>query len=183
MKTVYFTADTHFGHKNIIKYSNRPFDSVEEMDRELIRRWNEKITPQDVVYHLGDFAFCERERILEIREQLNGEIFLIKGNHDKEAVKCKTAFGWIRDFYELKHPDPNGHNGKHSVTLMHYAMRVWNRSHHGTFHLYGHSHGSLPDDPTSRSFDVGVDCHNYYPISYAEVQEIMAQKEWISPFK
>ena len=66
--------------------------------------------------------------------------------------------------------------------LLHYAMKIWRSSFRGTWHLYGHSHGSLPDDPNSLSFDVGVDCHDYYPISYKEVKAIMAKKTWTPPF-
>ncbi len=66
--------------------------------------------------------------------------------------------------------------------LFHYAMRVWNASHHGSWHLYGHSHGTLPDDITSLSFDIGVDSQHYKPLSYDEVKAIMSQKEWVKPF-
>jgi calcineurin-like phosphoesterase family protein len=64
------------------------------------------------------------------------------------------------------------------ITLCHYALRVFNKSHHGSWHLYGHSHGTLPDDPNSLSFDVGVDCHNYFPISLDQVKKIMSKKTW-----
>ena len=78
-------------------------------------------------------------------------------------------------------PDTSFKRGQHLVVLCHYALKVWNASHWGTYHLYGHSHGMLPDDPKSRSFDVGVDCHNFYPLAYEEMKGIMKQKEWVRP--
>ena len=77
----YFTSDTHFGHANIIKFCNRPFKNVEEMNQKLIENWNSVVGPNDLVFHLGDFAFGGQPLWRYIREQLNGNIILIKGNH------------------------------------------------------------------------------------------------------
>ena len=182
MSNLWFTADTHFGHRNILKYSNRPFDSVDEMDESLIANWNARVRPDDKVYHLGDVGLCSPGYLEDLLDQLNGKIYLIKGNHEKPALSCRHRFEWIKDYYELVVDDPDAHRGKRLICLMHYAMRVWNVSHHGSWHLYGHSHGSLPDDPKALAFDAGVDCHNYMPISYEEVKAIMAQKDWEPPF-
>lgn len=183
MNHIYFTSDHHFGHTNILKYSNRPFSSVEEMNEELIKRWNSKIKPTDFVYHLGDVAMTKQPEILhDILHQLNGKIFLVKGNHEHAALKYKDRFEWIKDYHELKVKDPDAPNGSQTIVLLHYAMKVWRSSFRGTWHLYGHSHGSLPDDPNSLSFDVGVDCHDYYPISYKEIKAIMNNKTWTPPF-
>lgn len=78
----YFTSDLHFGHKNIIKYEDRPFSSVEEMDEFLIYKWNSKVGKNDEVYILGDFGFVSGTRANELLDRLNGKKFLIKGNHD-----------------------------------------------------------------------------------------------------
>jgi calcineurin-like phosphoesterase family protein len=167
---MYFTSDTHFNHENIIRYSNRPFQSVNEMNEAMIRNWNQRVRPNDTIYHLGDFAMGDRSKIRGILSRLNGRKILITGNHDKQP---SISDGWaqIHDFLELKHD--------HSLIVMcHYAMRVWNRSHRGTWMLYGHSHGSLPDDPGALSIDVGVDCHDYTPISHADIGRIMAKKTW-----
>lgn len=168
--SIFFTADHHFGHANIIKYSNRPFRSVSSMDEAMLENWNSVVKPNDTVYHLGDLAFfnlnsSEGQSLLE---HLNGIIYYIRGNHDKFSSKI-SRFIWIRDFAEIKVNDQK-------ITLCHYAMRVWNCSHHGTWHLYGHSHGSLPDDPNSLSFDVGVDCWDFKPVSFEQVAERMKQK-------
>jgi len=170
MKT-YFTADTHFFHNNIIKYCNRPFSSVDEMNEALINNWNNKVKLGDIVYHLGDVSFGAADATMDILNQLNGKIVLIKGNHESPALKCAGRFEFITDVYELSVPGE-----KQRIFLSHYAHRVWNKSHHGIWHLYGHSHGTLSDDPESNSFDCGVDCHNYAPLSFEEVKAIMSKK-------
>lgn len=180
-KQIWFTSDTHFGHKNILKYANRPFKTVEEMDAMLIKNWNELVHAEDDVYHLGDFSLTTPQRTLTILKQLKGNIHLIKGNHEKSVLsneECRSYFKWIKDYYELTVQDTTSRGNKRSIVLLHYAMKVWNKSHHGAFHLYGHSHGSLPDDKSALSFDCGVDSHNYRPISYNEVVKIMSKKEF-----
>lgn len=184
MSTIFFTSDHHFGHANIIKYSQRPFKDVHEMNEELIRRWNEKVGPEDSVYHLGDFGMTkDRTMIQGILERLNGTIYLIKGNHEGAALNHQKYFEWIKDYYELSVKDADAPNGTRKITLFHYAMRVWRSDFRGTWHLYGHSHGSLPDKIDRLAFDIGVDCHDFYPLSYAEVKAIMAKKQWVPPFQ
>lgn len=181
---MFFTSDTHFGHRNIIKYSNRPFASVEEMNEVLIQRWNEKVGPKDEVYHLGDVAFATSEKqTKEILDRLNGKIYLIKGNHEKLALTYRQRFEWIKDYHELKIKDDSFERGRQKVILFHYAIREWNGKYRGTYQLYGHSHGNLPDDPHAQAFDVGTDCHDYYPLAWEEVKTIMAQKDWKPPFE
>lgn len=180
---IWFTSDNHFGHKNIIEFSKRPFSNVEEMNETMITRWNEKIGNEDLVYHIGDFALMPANKVRQLIERLNGKIHLITGNHETSALECSDCFEWVKDYYELTVEDKDAHKGQRFIVLFHYAMRVWNASHYGTWHLYGHSHGDLTDDITSLSFDVGVDVHNFYPISYNEVKEIMAKKKWIAPFE
>lgn len=168
--TTWFTADTHFGHANIIKYSKRPFSDVNEMDAILINNWNKVVQPEDYVYHLGDFSFRDTEYYFN---RLNGIIILVEGNHDKITYRNKELF--YKYYQGLLEINISGQE----IVLCHYAMKVWNKSHWGAWHLYGHSHGSLPDDPNSLSFDVGVDCHNYRPISFAEVGKIMTKKHFV----
>ncbi|MEA2041648.1 MAG: metallophosphoesterase family protein [Bacteroidota bacterium] len=183
MNKIYFTSDHHFGHKNIIKYSERPFKDINEMDEILIRKWNEKVNPEDEVYHLGDVGLSSSGKLRKILERLNGKIYLISGNHEDSAHACHTRFEWIKDYYELVIKDDEFEKGEQLVVLFHYAIRNWNASHWGTYHLYGHSHGKLTDDPNSLSFDIGVDCHNFYPLSYEEVKAIMKTKSWKPPFE
>lgn len=183
MANIFFTSDHHFGHANIIKLCNRPFENVDEMNEKLIENWNEKINPEDDVYHLGDFGMTkDNDSIAQIIDRLNGKIYLIVGNHESSALRHKSKFQWIKDYYELKIKDPECSNGVRRIILFHYAMRVWRSDFRGTWHLYGHSHGSLPDKENKLAFDIGVDCHDFYPLSYDEVKAIMNTKKWTPPF-
>ena len=171
----YFTADTHFHHANILKYCKRPFKTVEEMDAALIRNWNALVGVDDEVYHLGDFSFDSPANYLH---RLNGHILFVFGNHDKRMLPLRDRWReWKHKITFLPAEAEVIVRGQH-IVLSHYAHRVWNKSHHGTWHLYGHSHGSLPDDPNTRSLDVGVDVHDYRPIAFDEVSIYMAKKNW-----
>ena len=184
MSNIYFTSDHHFSHSNIIRFSNRPFENIDEMNEILIDRWNEKVKPEDEVYYLGDFALTkDNEQIANILDRLNGTKYLIVGNHEGPALTNRKKFKWVKDYHELKVKDSTCENGIQRIILFHYAMRVWRGDYRGSWHLYGHSHGNLPDKEDRLAFDVGVDCHNFYPLSYEEVKEIMGTKKWTSPFE
>lgn len=159
MKT-FFTADLHLGHTNILRYANRPFKTIEEMDEAIIERWNKKIQPGDRVFLVGDFAFRNG---LRYRARLNGRITLIRGNHDKPH-RLRGVFEDVYDLFTFKEKD-------FIIVLCHFALRVWDRSHFGAWHLFGHSHGKLPG--LGKSFDVGVDAHNFEPRSLDEIVAIM----------
>lgn len=176
MSKTFFTSDTHFGHANIIRYSKRPFRDVREMDDTMIDRINEKVGHDDILWHLGDFAFYDINGWTKIRNRINCNfIHLILGNHDHKRVNREKA---VYDLFESVQSYKEIRIDGHDITLNHYAQRVWNKSHHGAWHLYGHSHGSLPDDPHSLSFDIGVDCHNFYPLNMTEISAIMDKKRW-----
>ncbi len=175
----WFTSDLHFGHANVIKYSRRPFANVDEMDEGLIAAWNERVAPTDSVHVIGDLSFHKPGRTAAIVSRLQGSIGLVLGNHDKKLPpEVLSRFAYVKDLHTVKVEDADAPGGIQRIVLCHYAMRVWDQSHRGAWQLYGHSHGSLPDDPRSRSIDVGVDCHGWHPISYDEVKAIMARKAW-----
>lgn len=143
------------------------------MDETMIRNWNEVVPYDGIVFHLGDVSLMSPQKTESMLSRLNGKIYLIKGNHEKSVLRKKTTrdrFEWIRDKYELQ-------VGKRLIVLCHYAHRVWNKSHHGSFHLYGHSHGSMEEKPWGRSMDVGVDSWGYKPISYTEVERVLSKRE------
>lgn len=170
----FVTADHHLGHKNIIKYTNRPFEHVDEMDDFLIRAWNEKVPPGAIVYHLGDFSMRKPQAIRNYLRRLNGTIRLVRGNHDRgikgDLLGC---FDWVKDYYESKCVDGT------KVVMCHYAFQVWNKSHHGAWDLHGHSHNSLHQPDWMKRMDVGVDCHpNYEPFSFGEIVDYMEKKDF-----
>jgi calcineurin-like phosphoesterase family protein len=177
---VWFTSDLHLNHKNIIKYCNRPFISTQEMNEKLIENWNSVVKPDDHVFNLGDFCFGEVKQWQEFRNQLNGKITLIKGNHDKlQNGQIQSLFDGVYDYLKISVKDEDTKDGWQKIILCHYALRTWEGFHRKSFSLYGHSHGTLPDDPNLLSIDVGVDCHEYKPISYNEVKEIMKKKNFV----
>lgn len=174
---IFFTSDLHLGHENVIKYAKRPFANAKEMDEALVSNWNARIRPNDTVYVVGDVSFHRPEETRKILRRMNGTKALVLGNHDKK-LGCLDMFVFAKDMYTLKVEDAQAERGLQNIVLCHYAMRVWDKSHYGAWHLYGHSHNSLPDDPTALSIDVGVDAQNFAPISYEEVREIMRKKTW-----
>lgn len=178
MGALFFISDTHFGHSNIIKYSQRPYENVMEMNAALIKNWNAMVKPNDTIWHLGDFAFMPFPAFKNVLRQLNGNINFVFGNHDKmidqnyDEILDQGKIRSIQSYAEVKVA------GK-MIVLFHYGQRVWNKSHHSSIHLYGHSHGSLP--PHGLSVDVGVDCKEitpeYRPIHLDEVLKYMAGRQ------
>lgn len=160
--TVFFTSDTHFGHASMIRLAGRPYASVEEMDRDLIARWNAVVGPKDVVWHLGDFTMSNARAACEYLSALNGDINLVWGNHDRESIRCLQQ--WESSSYaaEIKV------DGVH-ITLCHYPMIEWNKSHYGTLMLHGHCHGNLSGN--SQRMDVGVDPCGYAPVTLPQIQQ------------
>jgi calcineurin-like phosphoesterase family protein len=175
----YITSDTHFGHKNILEYSDRPFSDVNEMDEYMIDSWNSVVSPQDIVFHLGDFAFLRPNRVIEILSRLSGTIYFVYGNHDRvmrnpivtDYSKQTKKIRYAADVFECKYK-------KDYLFMSHYAHRIWNRSHRGSIHFYGHSHGSIAS--LGRSMDVGVDSKdmdsNYAPFLLDDVIEFTKLK-------
>lgn len=163
----FFTSDQHFGHRNIIQYCNRPFGSLEQMHEALIRSWNEVVSVDDDVYVLGDFAFCNPNRVLP---QLKGNLFLVRGNHDGKAV-CKNArWGFVKDYHEMSV------DGK-KLVLCHYPLLTWNGAHRGSWMLHGHSHGSLGEEHSTRT-DVGVDTSGFVPLSWDQIKLRLGNREY-----
>jgi calcineurin-like phosphoesterase family protein len=158
--TVFFTSDNHFFHTNIIKYCDRPFRDSLHMNEEMIVKWNNRVGPKDDLYCLGDFAMGQQDESQAVLDRLNGRKHLITGNHDKVSRKL-NGWVWVRAYHELRLDGLN-------IVLFHYATRVWNRSHRGSIALFGHSHGGMPGN--SQSLDVGADCWDYEPVTFAEIQ-------------
>lgn len=167
---IYFTADTHFYHGNVLQYEHRPFQTVEEMDESLIQNWNAKVSPDDDIYILGDFTLKGPTLANSLLERLQGRKYLIRGNHDgfadRESFR-RDAFVWVRDYFELSW------QGRCFV-LCHYPLLSWNGMHRGAFHLHGHQHNKpqynrLNRDDGLRRLDVGVDAQGMSPVSAEEI--------------
>jgi len=178
---MFFTSDTHFLHENIIKYCKRPFKSIEENDAELIRRWNEKVPEDGIVFHLGDVAFGDPDKVDEILKQLNGKIYLVIGNHDWRRIVNQHKWR-----FELMTQQINMKIGKRHVILNHYPMLAYAGAWRGvdaSYQLFGHVHTSPYTDEGldqqrmkylfTTQYDVGVDNNNFTPVSWKEVDQII----------
>lgn len=173
MPQTYFTADTHFGHTNVIRFCNRPFADAEEMDAAMIANWNAVVGPKDDVFHLGDFAVrCDPKKMANIFRRLNGRKHLIIGNHDSGAT---IALPWSSQAAHYREISVEGQR----VILFHYGQRVWNGMRYGALQFFGHSHGRLPG--CRASLDVGVDSWGYTPVTLAAIRERLALLEPFDP--
>ena len=176
MSDLLFTSDQHFGHSGIIKFCNRPFADTVEMQEELIVRFNAKVNNYARVYFLGDMFWRTTKELdaLAILRRLKGQHYYILGNHEEvleRSMEVQKHFIWVKERESL--PKREGVHPK--IVLDHYAGRVWDGSHRGSWQLYGHSHAALPE-ANNLSFDIGVDAWNYEPVSIEEVAEKMKYK-------
>jgi calcineurin-like phosphoesterase family protein len=163
----YITSDLHLGHANIIKYCNRPFSSVQEMDNTIINNWNKTVKPEDEVYFLGDFCFGRPGNVIskQYRQKLNGKIHLVLGNHDKYIDK--DAFDSVQDYLLLEE------NGK-KILLIHYPIYRKDYSHlkekmslpEYDMCFYGHVHNSVEDEVFENHFNMCVEKTKYTPINF-----------------
>ena len=186
---VYFTSDFHLFHQNVIKFDNRPFTNVQEMHAEIEKKWNETVTPDDIVIYLGDLSFARREDALLVNEmlkRLNGTIHFVMGNHDKiEDIRKTSRFASIQDYLEVRithNVDSDIHIGakvkvETLFCCMHYPIYSWNKKHHGSYMVHGHCHGNLHhgEDVSfydgRRVIDLGCMLHDYTPIDYKNIME------------
>jgi len=162
MKT-FITSDIHFGHKNIMSFcpvSRARFKGdVDYMNAQIIQDWNNMIGPDDLVYILGDVAFCSWEKAVGFLRSMNGRKILIKGNHDSKLVKSPefvACFESIHDYLTITY------NGTR-VSMFHYPIAEWDQMHRGAVHFYGHLHGGTSGLEKYRAIDVGMDGNMCYP--------------------
>lgn len=135
-----YISDWHYGHKNVIGYDNRPFANVDQMNEELIHRWNSVVSDSDTVYVLGDMFWCTPAKAIPILKSLNGNIVLIKGNHDRiDNAGFRNQFTDIVDYAEI-HDFYKGI--ERNIVLCHYPVPCFKNHTHGWIHLYGHVHNS-----------------------------------------
>jgi calcineurin-like phosphoesterase family protein len=159
--TIYFTSDTHFGHGGALGLYRRPFASVAAMNEALLARWNETVGPNDVVWHLGDFAIRQRPPVVaDLLAQLNGRKHLVAGNNDPPSTRELAVWESVQSYLEIE-ADGVG------MVLCHYPFRSWRGMGKGWVNLHGHSHGRLK--PLPRQFDVGVDVWSFRPVTLSEI--------------
>jgi calcineurin-like phosphoesterase family protein len=176
MPRTFFCADTHFGRAGLLSPRMalpRPFESIAAHEHALVAAWNEAVRPDDIVWHLGDFAYrCSLDYAASIQARLNGRIHLVGGNHDVGLGERLEWAGPVVDVQRVFVQDP-GMSRRQAIFLSHYAHVTWPHAWHGDLHLYGHSHGSLP--ATRTNLDVGVDCWDWRPVTLGQILERMSE--------
>lgn len=170
---IYYTSDLHFGHENIIKNCNRPYNNIEDMDNALIKNWNRTVNDTDTVYVLGDIAIAKNQeavrKTIDKVKRLKGHKILIQGNHDHKLIKneeFKSLFGGISIYGKVVDKGRN-------VILMHYPIESWEQMRYNSIHLHGHMH-KIPINNIKNRYNVGVDINNYRPVT---LDELIAKRE------
>lgn len=150
------------------------------MDKVMIDNWNKTVPKDGIVFHLGDFAWKQIETWQKVREQLNGKIHLIYGNHDERMLKqIKNLFEEITNYKEIDVVDEDSKysNGLQNIVLFHYPIRSWNRMFHGSWALSGHCHPKTQQANEHEAWmDVGVDANDFTPVSYEQVKTFCAPR-------
>lgn len=152
---VFVISDTHFGHENIIRYCNRPFNSVEEMDQIMFKRWNETVSNNDIVIHLGDFSFYGKDKTRELIQKLNGKKILIMGNHDNysEQFYRDAGFHTVSRFPIIY---------DNFYMLSHAPLQLSETTPYANF--YGHVHNDEKYQDTANTKCVSVERTGYRPV-------------------
>lgn len=171
---IFFTSDIHLGHKNIIKYCNRPYNDLDEMHEDMIERWNAVVKPDSIVFILGDVAFhMSKTKIKELLNRLNGKKYLIMGNHDRLESLPLECFEHISmmDQIVIKSTSIDGEGEYTTCILSHYPLLRWAGITRGVISLHGHEHGNIPNkDYMINQMDVGWDTFGQ-PYSWKDICE------------
>jgi len=171
-----FGGDFHFNHSKVIGYCKRPFKDKEEMNETLITSWNMKADPNSIIYINGDLVFCKHNDgfVHYLLSTLKGKIKLIPGDHDRDLIKFLRRNPKFRSKIDIMDSVCRVKWEKQNIVLWHWCMRVWPKSHYNSWHLYAHSHGSLPS--IGKSHDIGIDNNNYQLLWFEEIVELMKNK-------
>ena len=170
----WFTSDTHFFHPLMARL--RGYESVEEHDEAIIKLWNSQVQPGDHVYHQGDFALCPGSKIKDYTRRLNGNIYLVRGNHDSfgTSASASRGFSWIKDYHELQ-------MGTYRFILFHYPILSWHWARSGTIMVHGHCHNALTHTEEKRGKTIDVCFRTDFGLySAEELVNIMSTRPTVS---
>ena len=180
---VWFTSDLHFWHKNICKYCDRPYESLEEMHEAIIANWNSVVQNDDDVFLLGDMGFCGIEKLRVLIARLNGKIHLVQGNHDSDkVVNSLYDSGYIHSVCDVIQVTVVGDEEcpNQDLTLCHYPWSDWPNKERGAWMIHGHQH-QLPHMPSCSTahWDIGLDRNNMFPVSFEQLK-INITKQYVN---
>ena len=167
---ILYTSDLHFGHSNVIKFDHRPFLDREEMDKFLIRNWNERVQSDDDVYIVGDLCYHSDKTADWYLRQLKGHKHLVVGNHDGLILDNPKALHYLEDVEKMMHIEDSGKQ----VCLCHFPLAEWNGYYRGAWHIYGHIHNRKDEayefmKTKERALNAGCMINNYAPASFSEL--------------
>lgn len=186
MSKLFITSDQHWSHRNIIDYCNRPFTTTHEMNKFMIDKWNEVVSDEDDIIHVGDvFAGGSKREYEHIVRLLNGKKHLVRGNHDRwsdELWKNRFTFSTVQEFlvlgkYFICHYPLSMHSKQkpHEIEMIELLREAYKLS--GCEYVFhGHSHNSKVTDYPKNHYNVGVDNHGFYPIDF---KEKVKQLNWL----
>ena len=169
---VYYISDLHFGHRNVIGMDGRPFETIEEMDETLIRLWNERVTDEDDVYIVGDFAYRNGNTASWYLRQLKGRKHLLIGNHDRLTIQDPKALEYFASVEKMNRVIDNDRK----VSLCHFPVAEWNGKRHGGYHVHGHLHNRRDDvfefmSRFDKALNAGCMLNGYRPVTLDELIE------------
>lgn len=169
---IYYISDLHFGHRNVIGMDGRPFETIEEMDETLIRLWNERVTDEDDVYIVGDFAYRNGNTAVWYLRQLKGRKHLIIGNHDGNTLADTKAMAYFSAVEKMLKIEDNGR----SVCLCHFPVAQWDGKRRGGYHVHGHLHIRRDEvyefmSRFDRALNAGCMLNGYRPVTLEELME------------
>lgn len=167
-----YIGDLHFGHKSVIDFDHRPFADVEEMDRTLIRLWNSKVSTNDQVYIIGDFAYRNEKPEEWYLSRLAGSKHLVVGNHDRRLLKNNAAMAYFASVDKMMRVTDGGRQ----ICLCHFPIIDWNGMYRETWHIYGHIHNMSGASASymkklERALNASACINHYVPCSFGELEE------------
>ena len=169
---IYYISDLHFGHRNVSGMDGRPVETIEEMDETLIRRWNERVTDEDDVYIVGDFAYRNGNTASWYLRQLKGRKHLVIGNHDRLTIQDAKALEYFASVEKMNRVIDNDRK----VSLCHFPVAEWNGKRHGGYHVHGHLHNRRDDvfefmSRFDKALNAGCMLNGYRPVTLDELIE------------
>lgn len=152
---IFYIADIHFGHENVLRFDNRPFADTQSMEDVLIQNWNGRVGEEDTVYVLGDAFWKNEENSVKVIQKLNGHKHLIRGNHDRICGQLRFRWESIEPYAEIN-------DGNTLVILSHYPLPFYKNQRYGAVMLYGHVHNSrewqLIEKWKHEQWNMGIPC-------------------------
>lgn len=166
----FYIGDTHLGHTNCIKFDNRPFESIEEMNRVIVNNWNNRVSANDDVWIIGDFCYRSDKDPAYFLKKLKGHKHLIVGNHDKATLDSQEACRLLESIDQMQLIK----DGNENIVLCHFPIAEWNKKQRGSYHIYAHIHNDISDtyrfmSKMERALNAGCMINGFQPVTFREL--------------